>query len=400
MAADQPDNRNREPNELVVQLRQSLGLLRVAFDATEEAMLILDEHHHVRWVNRAAAQWFGNGLALKVIGKRFQQVATFRHPDQRDLSHEDYQHPLSQAKLGDGQMLLLIQPLLVNDSSLSTAVQRMVSWKPITELNEPYLLIVFRDLDPLEKALQQQRSFINKLAHELRTPLAIISGNLKRLSRFSKLDDAMLRPLEDVRSETKRMVGLVDKLVVLSELDTDQFAWSFERHPFQVFIELWLDSLDQEKRSLIQLSISEQCMAREVELDHSAFGRVMNNLFDNSQRFTSGTNPFMIHGSFHHDCIDLLVTDGGTLAVEDSRLTNVFDRFSKLEENRNPTFGEGSGLGLAVVKALVAGMNGTVKASLENNHDSEKSRGIKISIIFPSPNVINADISSDLEDID
>ena len=78
----------------------------------------------------------------------------------------------------------------------------------------------------------------------------------------------------------------------------------------------------------------------------------------------------------------------------------VFDRFSKLEENRNPTFGEGSGLGLAVVKALVAGMNGTVKASLENNPDSEKSRGMKISIIFPSPKVVNADISSDLEDID
>ena len=91
-------------------------------------------------------------------------------------------------------MLLLIHPLLVNDSFQSSAVQRMVIWKPIKEINEPYLLIVFRDLDPLEKALQQQRSFINKLAHELRTPLAIISGNLKRLSRSSSSNDRITSP--------------------------------------------------------------------------------------------------------------------------------------------------------------------------------------------------------------
>ena len=163
MAADHPDH----DNELVAQLRQSLGLLRVAFDATEEAMLILDEHDQVRWVNRTAAQWLGNGLALRVIGKPLQQVASFMHPDQRDLPYGDRQHPLSQSKQGDGQMLLLIQPLLVNDSFRSSAVQRMVTWKPIKEINEPYLLIVFRNLDPLEKALQLQRSFINKLAHGL-----------------------------------------------------------------------------------------------------------------------------------------------------------------------------------------------------------------------------------------
>ena len=74
MAADHSFDPDHETNELVVQLRQSLGLLRVAFDATEEAMLILDEHHMVRWVNRPAAQWFGNGIALCIIGKQLQKL--------------------------------------------------------------------------------------------------------------------------------------------------------------------------------------------------------------------------------------------------------------------------------------------------------------------------------------
>ena len=397
MAADRPDH---ETNELVAQLRQSLGLLRVAFDATEEAMLILDEHDQVRWVNRTAAHWLGNGLALRVIGKPVQQVASFMHPDQRDLPYGDRQHPLSQSKQGDGQMLLLIQPLLVNGSFQSSAVQRMVSWKPIKEINEPYLLIVFRNLDPLEKALQLQRSFINKLAHELRTPLAIISGNLKRLSRSSSLVDAMLRPLEEVRSETRRMIGLVDKLVVLSELDTDQFPWSFERDSFQAFLNQWLESLDNDKKGFVQLSISNQCLTSEVDLDRSAFNRVMNNLLDNSLRFTSRDHPFVVHGALHHNSIQIIVKDGGSLLANDSQINNLFDRFSKLEENRDSVLGEGSGLGLAVVKALVEGMNGTVTASLETNQDSGKRNGINIALCFPKSLIISPDLFSDMEDID
>ena len=385
MAADHSNQPDYEPNELVAQLRQSLGLLRVAFDATEEAMLILDDNHQVRWVNRAAAQWLGNGLALRVIGKSIQQVASFHHPDQRDLPYEDPQHPLSQAKRGDGQMLLSIQPLLIKDALLASTAQRMVSWKPIAEINEPYLLIVFRDLYPLEKALQQQRSFINKLAHELRTPLAIISGNLKRLSRSSSSNDPLPRPLEDVRNETKRMVSLVDKLVVLSELDTDQFSWSFERHPLRVFVENWLRTLDSSRRDFVQVSIPEQCLSREIELDHSAFNKVMNQLLDNSLRFTNNDHDFVLHGNTGKDCIELLVTDGGSTATSELSTDNLFDRFVKLEENRNPERGEGSGLGLAVVKALVTGMNGTIAANTKNDRENDVNNAINFSMIFPTP---------------
>ena len=81
MAVENTPGSDQKSNELVEQLRQSLGLLRVAFDATGEAMLILDEQHHVRWVNRKAADWLGNGLALRVIGRQLEEVASFCHPD-------------------------------------------------------------------------------------------------------------------------------------------------------------------------------------------------------------------------------------------------------------------------------------------------------------------------------
>ncbi|WP_415408520.1 PAS domain-containing protein [Synechococcus sp. W2B2] len=53
-----------ETSALVSQLRQSLGLLRVAFDATGEAMLIVDSERQVRWVNQTAAELWGGAVFL------------------------------------------------------------------------------------------------------------------------------------------------------------------------------------------------------------------------------------------------------------------------------------------------------------------------------------------------
>ena len=64
MPAEGPVNPHTETSELVSQLRQSLGLLRVAFDATGEAMLIVDSDRLVRWVNQTAAELWGGRSAF------------------------------------------------------------------------------------------------------------------------------------------------------------------------------------------------------------------------------------------------------------------------------------------------------------------------------------------------
>ncbi len=400
MAVENTPGSDHKSNELVEQLRQSLGLLRVAFDATGEAMLILDEQHHVRWVNRKAADWLGNGLALRVIGRPLEEVASFCHPDQRELPFGDHLHPLSLAQHGEGQKLLMVESLLAVDSLSSTLVQRMVSWRPIDEMASPFLLLVFRDLDPLERALHQQRSFINKLAHELRTPLAIISGNLKRLSRSGDLASVFKRSLEEVRSETRRMVGLVDKLLVLSELDTDQYQWFFEPNELHVFVDRWLDSLDPERLQFVHTNVSADCLGSFLELDQAAFCRIMNNLLDNSLRFVEGKPAFYLSGVLNHGSIELTVSDAGSLSLSEEKILSLFERFVRLEENRNPALGDGSGLGLALVQALVEGMNGTVSAGLEGDLESSQRRGIKISMSFPLSKTVSFDRGFGAEDID
>ena len=109
MAADYRLDPDSDATALVEQLRQSLGLLRVAFDATGEAMLILDDQRCIRWVNRQAADDFGEGSSLRVIGRQLGSVLILRHLDQRPLLTDDLHHPLNQVVHGEGQTNLLVE---------------------------------------------------------------------------------------------------------------------------------------------------------------------------------------------------------------------------------------------------------------------------------------------------
>ena len=181
MLAEDSFSESAETKTLIQQMSQSLGLLRVAFDSTGEAMLIVDESSGVRWANQQAADLWGGGITLQMVGRPLSTLLQFHHLDGRPLGDEEPSHPLQKALSAEGRNSYLIQAPSATENTL--LITRSVSWRLIIQMNQSFILLIFRDLDPLEKALARQRQFIDNLAHELRTPLAIITGNLHRLKR-------------------------------------------------------------------------------------------------------------------------------------------------------------------------------------------------------------------------
>ena len=347
-----------ETSALVKQLRQSLGLLRVAFDATGEAMLIIDSGRQVRWVNQTAADLWGGGLPLRVVGKPLEALLRLRHLDQRLLTLSDPHHPLNQAKLGEGQASLLVQAIVARAGDEPDVLQRMVSWRPISELGGVFTLLTFRDLEPLEKSLQQQRAFINNLAHELRTPLAILTGSLRRLDRKSELAQPLERALGDAIDETKRMAALVDKLLILSELDTDHFHWNLKRAPLRDFLDQWLHSLGPDKRAGVSLQINESLSTCLVDLDQVALSRILDTLFENS--LIDGSEGFVLRVK---ECrlsefVDIAVGFNSAEIACNQQLSRQGSRFRPGELELTQGGWSTCNLGFSVVKNLVAGMGG------------------------------------------
>ena len=68
MPAEQNPGRSPGDQELLAQLRQSLGLSRVAFDSTDEVMVIADHNMRIRWANQKAADCFGAGITDLLVG--------------------------------------------------------------------------------------------------------------------------------------------------------------------------------------------------------------------------------------------------------------------------------------------------------------------------------------------
>ena len=382
MPAEGPVIPQTETSELVSQLRQSLGLLRVAFDATGEAMLIVDSDRLVRWVNQTAAELWGGGLPLRVIGKPLEALISFRQLDQRMLLLSDSQHPLNQAQSGEGQALFLIQPVSSFEGSQADVLQRMVAWRPITEMDGAFTLLIFRDLEPLEKSLQQQRAFINTLAHELRTPLAILSGSLRRMNRLTPMAPPLDSALKDAIHETKRMAALVDQLLLLSELDTHQFHWNLKRKPFDQFLLQWMDTLDISCRSRVSLQWPKDPQQFHLELDQVAVNRIFDCLLDNCLRLGESDVAFAISVCIEETFVHFGVSDNGPGLPDNHDIGALFDRFNRLEVHRTLGEGDGCGLGLSVVKSLVEGMGGSVLTG-DERLGSGSSRPFEVVLRFP-----------------
>lgn len=216
-------------------------------------------------------------------------------------------------------------------------------------------------LEELESADRQRRNLTADVAHELRTPLQIIQGNLEGIL------DEVYEPTEEHISatldETRLLSRLVEDLGILSLAESGQLALVREQVDVS---ELLLD---------VQTSFSGQAEAAGIELlvqveggsesmtitaDAGRLDQVLGNLVANALRHTHAGGTIVLAAERMEDGVRITVEDTGEgIAPED--LPAVFDRFWKGDRSRSHAWGVGSGLGLAIVRQLVRAHGGEVE---------------------------------------
>jgi len=383
MLAEDSFSGSAESRSLIQQMSQSLGLLRVAFDSTGEAMLIVDESSAVCWANQQAADLWGGGITLQMVGRPLSTLLQFHHLDRSPLGDEEPSHPLQKALCAEGRNSYLIQALSAPENT--QLIKRSVSWRLIIQMNQSFVLLIFRDLDPLEKALARQRQFIDNLAHELRTPLAIITGNLHRLKRKEQFSDNIRLSLSDATAETQRMANLVDNLLLLSELDADYRRWRLQIDDMRTFIDQWTTNLNSDSRDCLQVDVANEADDYQVQIDQEAFHLILDNLLDNSRRFCRSKLLIQIRLIRSESHVELQFIDDGPGIQNDEQCVAVFDRFTRIEEHRNADMADGGGLGLPLVKSLMEGMGGSACCSSPQSLTGSDHQGLVMILRFPSP---------------
>jgi signal transduction histidine kinase len=231
----------------------------------------------------------------------------------------------------------------------------------------------FNDMaERLQAHEQQRRNLLADVTHELRTPLAVIQGNLEGLlDGVYPRDDAHLTPLLD---ETRVLAALIDDLHTLALAETGTLPLHREPTDLGTLVEETLFALRGRAEAegiALETVIDEELPL--VDVDATRIHQVLANVLHNALRHTGRGGRVRVTVAMKDATegrrVTLAVSDTGTgIAPED--LAHVFDRFYRSADS------PGTGLGLAIAKNLVALHGGEISA------ESQVGKGTTIRIML------------------
>ncbi|NRP09890.1 MULTISPECIES: ATP-binding protein [unclassified Marinobacterium] len=199
-------------------------------------------------------------------------------------------------------------------------------------------------LERLRTALLAEREFAANSAHELRTPLAVASVQLQRLSDELGSTDQAER-LKIVQSSLARLTRLIDKLLQLARAESVTL-YKGEPTNLELIVKMIARELDPRNDRVEIISESPPLL----DIDPDALAVILSNLVENGLKYAPNESPVIIrlesNGAFS---VENLAPD---LAPED--LNGLKQRFVRGNQRSQP----GSGLGLAIVGAMVDQLNG------------------------------------------
>jgi signal transduction histidine kinase len=212
----------------------------------------------------------------------------------------------------------------------------------------------------LEEAERRRMEVISDVSHELRTPLSTIRGHVEGLA------EGVIEPSEEtwtlLQVEAERMQRLVDDLRRLSHAEAGQLALNLApvspKEPVRLAVERMLPLFDEKGVALSSAAPEELPL---MLADTGRIVQVLTNLLDNALRHTPPQGRVTVGAKTKGDEVVFEVADTGE-GIASEHLPHVFERFYRAEKSRSR--GEargGSGVGLAISKALVENMGGTVR---------------------------------------
>ena len=263
--------------------------------------------------------------------------------------------------MGLGLTRVLVRP--IND--LTTATQAMADG----ELKQQVLIRSNDELGQLAETFNQMSSDLAEvtrqrkqmtadIAHDLGTPLQVISGYIEAIQ------DGTLAPsperIKVIAVEIEHLRRLIMDLDLLAQTDTHSLRLQMEPIDPTTFLHQVAQSFTPlASAGGIQIVTHIPSKLPAIQADHERLLQVMGNLLSNALRYTPDGGNITIAAHQRLNQLILQVEDSGR-GIDPSDLPYIFDRFYKVDSSRSE--GGKMGLGLAISKALVEAMGGMITA--------------------------------------
>ena len=237
--------------------------------------------------------------------------------------------------------------------------------------------LAFMAIKPIRKAYHQQSYFIQDAAHEMRTPLAVIKGQLEVILR---------KPNDSIASQLDQFSQMMTELNGIQKLNSDLLLLSKE--DMGIALELTSFSLDEFLKEIgefyyeladfqtkrFQLHLPQKSI--EVYWDRSKVKRALIILLENAFRYTQINDTISLSVTLIGKNLKIDIEDTG-LGIETEDLKRLFDRFFRSNHVRSLGI-EGSGIGLSILKSLCNSMD--IKIAVTSTY----GEGSTFSLLIPT----------------
>ena len=240
---------------------------------------------------------------------------------------------------------------------------------------------VISDISTEKRFQQLQERFIGVTAHELRTPLAIISGYLELLQKdhsntqeHQEIYDAMFKNairLQDLVQSVHDLTAIQANVFTVNPTNTNlnDFVYQFKKQIAMLY-----------PNRLIIIDDQTQSLQIVISIDSNRITQVLENLVDNAAKNSPKEKIISIIFSYFDASLIVTVQDEG-IGISNQKLFQLFQPFSHIPTEYSQ---RGTGLGLYIVKSIIAAHNGTLSVITQEN------KGSNFTVLIPNLNASNS----------
>ena len=254
--------------------------------------------------------------------------------------------------------------LQIEDIQAKNLKEPILSKSNSTEI-ERLTLAFNRLLLRLEDTFATQRQFSANAAHELRTPLAVMSTKFEVFEKNKNPDEADYKEaIGMARSQTDRLSHVIDILLEMTELQSAPKSDSISLS--EITEEVICDLVAVAEKKSISL-VQDDGEARLTGSDTLVY-RAIYNLIENAIKYNKEDGKVSVAITEDENFAKVIITDTGSgIAKED--WDKIFEPFFRIDKSRSRSMG-GAGLGLALVKEIAVRHGGDVKVIESSNKGS------------------------------
>jgi len=339
--------------------KESEEKLRILLENSPDFIFITDKSGIIQYINHLQP-----GFTIeKVLG---MSINNFIHPEYHEMHKKSIEKVFQ-----TGQSEKIVIQATGAYGNYVWYESRLVPIKKDDQIIS--IMFIATEITEIKKAEQKlkeldnmKRSFLDRAAHEIKTPLTIIYGVIDLLHNLYRNDLSQeIFELVEIGSEgIKRLIKLVDNLLIASRLESKRFKLKPQRNNLVSIIEDCVNNtkyLINKREQTLKLDLPQKLY---LWIDGDKIEQIISNLLSNAINYTPVKGNIWIKLKEIEDFIEISIKDTG-IGLTKSEIKKLFKKFSSIErglEEKKDIVLKGTGLGLYISKGIVELYNGKIWA--------------------------------------